>query len=88
MSLNGHFVPAGCSLKIAEMTQMRRIARLMPPPSFVHVAALIAAVLSKGHDVVIGIQAPPTRIFSTPYYRTKVRICKAEFVRVFKLPEL
>jgi len=31
LALNRHFVPAGGSLNTAEMTQMRRMARLMPP---------------------------------------------------------
>ena len=78
-ALNGHFRSAGGSCVAAEMTQMWRNARLMPPPrkgtiavQFVHAAALFAIIFSGDGWAINNMRRSP-RLVSFPFYfRTKV----------------
>ena len=66
--LKQHFGSAGRSPAAAEMTQMRREARLMPPPRkgtiavlFVHVIAIVAVILEQKFSIR---QADLVRVFT------------------------
>jgi hypothetical protein len=73
------------------MTQMQRIARLVPPPrkgtiavQFVYAAAIFAPILESKLAAIEDMRRSPRLVFPLFYFRTKVHKRQWDLVRLFQ----
>jgi hypothetical protein len=83
-ALNRHFVSAGGSAAAAEMTLFRRLARSLPPPCNLCIAAVVAIRLRWLSVAEWVASFPRKRFFPSPHYRTKVHRKASEFGSSFQ----